>query len=258
MDKAFIKGLRLIEVLSLSDKPRGVTDLANDLQLTKSNVHRLLVTLQQQGYVRQIPQQSDYELTTKIWELGSHVIGRMDLPRIARPSMEWLAQKTRETIHLSVLDNTDVVYVDKIESEHHIRAHTSVGWRAPAWTVATGKAMLARMPDDYLLRFKDHFRQYTPTSKASLEALRQDIKTIRMQGFAAVYHGEWREGIAAVACAIVDRSNRLVGGIGMSGPDTRVKKAQIKEYSAYVLAAAAEVSRLYGYLPPKVDNKTNK
>lgn len=251
MDKAFIKGLRLIEALSLSETPRGVTDLAGELRLTKSNVHRLLVTLQQQGYVRQLPQQSDYELTTKIWELGSRVIGRMDLPKIARPAMVRLAQQTRETIHLSVLDNTDVVYVDKIESEHHIRTHTSVGWRAPAWTVATGKAMLARMPDEYLLRFNDHFRQYTPTSKASLKALRQDIKTIRAQGFAAVYHGEWREGIAAVACAIVDRSGQLVGGIGISGPDTRIKKTQIKEYSVYVMAAAAEVSRLFGYARPE-------
>lgn len=74
MDKAFIKGLRLIEALAHSEKPRGVTELAAELGLTKSNVHRLLATLVAQGYVHQDPQYSTYALGTKIWELGSHVI----------------------------------------------------------------------------------------------------------------------------------------------------------------------------------------
>ena len=130
MDKAFTKGLRLLETLALSEQPRGVTDLAAELKFTKSNVHRLLTTLQLQGYVRQIPPHSAYELTTRIWELGNHVIRRMDLVKVARPAMTKLAAATGETIHLSVLQDTEVLYVDKIESDHHIRANTSVGARA--------------------------------------------------------------------------------------------------------------------------------
>ncbi len=67
--------------LALSEQPRGVTDLANELKFTKSNVHRLLATLQSQGFVRQILPHSTYELTTKIWVLGTHVIHRMALLR---------------------------------------------------------------------------------------------------------------------------------------------------------------------------------
>lgn len=66
MDQAFTKGFHLIESLTMSDQPHGITDLANELTPTKSNVHRLLMTLQGQGYVRQIPPHSTYELTTKI------------------------------------------------------------------------------------------------------------------------------------------------------------------------------------------------
>jgi DNA-binding IclR family transcriptional regulator len=62
--------------------------------------------------------------------------------------MAKLAKVTGETVHLSILEGTEVVYVDKIESAHHIPAHTSVGMRAPASTMATGKAMLAQLPDD--------------------------------------------------------------------------------------------------------------
>lgn len=247
MDKAFIKGLRLLETLALSDQPRGVTDLANELKFTKSNVHRLLVTLQSQGFVRQIPPHSTYELTTKLWELGHHVIQRMDLVRIARPAMTTLAEVTGETVHLSVLDGTEVLYVDKIESAHHIRAHTSVGMRAPAFTVATGKAMLAQMPDDYLEILRPHLKRYTDSTRTTIEELREDIRAIRAQGYASVLHGEWREGIAACACAIIGRSGELIGAIGMSGPDIRVKRKQIKEYSAHVMEAARTIGLALGH-----------
>jgi DNA-binding IclR family transcriptional regulator len=160
-----------------------------------------------------------------------------------------LAQITGETIHLSVLDDTDVVYVDKIESAHHIRAHTSVGMRAPAFTMATGKAMLAHMPDDYLEKFRPHLRRYTDTTRTTIKDLRKDIEQARAQGFSSVLHGEWREGIAACACAILGRSGELVGAIGMSGPDSRIKRKQIKEYSAHVMDAARTIGTALGYSP---------
>lgn len=247
MDKAFVKGLRLLETLALSQSPRGVTDLAKELSFTKSNVHRLLVTMQQLGYVRQLPGQSDYELTTKIWELGSHVMRQMDLSKVARPAMQRLADITRETVHLSVLDGLDVLYVDKIESMQHIRAHTSVGSRAPAYTVATGKAMLSRMPDSYLERFPAVLPRYNAATRTSLIELRQDIEKARQNGYAAVLHGEWREGIAACACAILGHSGELVGAIGISGPDTRIKRQQIKDFSLHVMEAARSISLALGY-----------
>lgn len=249
MDKAFVKGLRLIEALALSDEPRGVTDLAAELGLTKSNVHRLLATLIAQGYVRQVPPQSRYALTTRIWELGSHVIRRMDLTQIARPAMSRLAEQTGETVHLSVLDGSDVVYLDKIESAHHIRAHTSVGARAPAYTVATGKAMLAQMPDDYLDRFEGRMVRYTDTTRTTLAELREDIRLAREQGYAVVPEGEWREGIAACACAILNRSGELAGAIGMSGPDSRIKRKQLRDIAPQVLEAAHAISAALGYMP---------
>lgn len=249
MDKAFIKGLRLLEALALSEQPRGVTDLAAELKLTKSNVHRLLTTLQTHGYVRQIPPHLTYELTTRIWELGNHVIRRMDLVKLARPAMAKLAAATGETIHLSVLEGTEVLYVDKIESDHHIRAHTSVGARAPAYTVATGKAMLAQLPESYLERFRPQLKRYTEATRTAMEELRADVELARAQGYAAVLHGEWREGIAACACAILGRNGELVGAIGMSGPDTRIKRKQIKQYSVDVIEAARSISIALGYSP---------
>lgn len=249
MDKTFVKGLRLVEALALSERSRGVSDLAAELVLTKSNVHRLLGTLQALGYVRQVPQDSSYELTMKIWELGSHVVRRMDLVKLARPAMGLLAGQTGETVHLSVLEDRDVIYLDKIESAHHIRAHTSVGARAPAYTVATGKAILAHMPDDYLERFRGHLESFTDTTRTTIESLREDVALARSQGYAVVPHGEWREGIAACACAILGRSGEPAGAIGISGPDSRIKRKQLKAIAPLVVEAAQTVSAALGYAP---------
>ena len=250
MDKSFTKGLRLLEILAVSERARGVTDLAAELELNKSNVHRLLMTLQMQGFVRQSPVRGTYELTTRMWELGNHSMRRMDLVDLARPAMTKLAMVTEETIHLSILDDVEVLYIDKIESQQHVRAHTSVGGRAPAYAVATGKAMLSHLPDSYLDRFGDGLIPYTATTRATVEALREDISLARAQGYAAVLHGEWREGIAACACAVIGRSGALVGAIGMSGPDSRIKRKQIKQFSVDVMAAAQSVSKIFGFVPP--------
>lgn len=249
MDKAFTKGLRLLEVLARSNKPRGITDLANELELTKSNVHRLLATLLAKGFVQQIPPNSAYELTLKIWEMGNCVVRRMDLVSIARPAMERLAQATGETVHLSVLDDTDVVYVAKIESIHQIRAHTSVGMRAPAYAMATGKAMLAHEPDALLERFRPLLKRYTSTTRVTLEDLQADIAQVRQQGYAVVLHGEWREGIAACACAILGRAGEVAGAIGISGPDTRLRRKEMKQFSEDVRAAARAISTALGHRP---------
>src|SRR5262245_25725875 len=83
MDKTFVKGLNLIEVLAASQEPRGITSLSREIGLTKSNVHRLLTTLAARGYVRRINANSNYELTSKIWELGVLVRSRMDLVKVS-------------------------------------------------------------------------------------------------------------------------------------------------------------------------------
>jgi DNA-binding IclR family transcriptional regulator len=76
--------------------------------------------------------------------------------------------------------------------------------------------------------------------------LKADIDLIRQQGYASVAHGEWREGIAAVACAILGRSGELVGAIGMSGPDSRIKRKQLKEFSVRVMEAARSIEAALG------------
>ena len=130
MDTTFVKGLQVMEALARNPQLCGVSDLARHLGMTKSNVHRLLQTLVACGYVRNMEQSGKYELTLKVWELGAAVLGRLDVKSIASEYMEQLGQLSGETVHLSVLDGVEVVYIDKVDSPHPVRAYSHVGGRA--------------------------------------------------------------------------------------------------------------------------------
>ena len=245
MDKAFIKGLRLIESLASSEAPRGVTELAVELKMTKSNVHRLLGTLQAQGYVRQTSALGTYQLTPRLWEFGCRVMARFDLAKFARHAMQTLAEATKETVHLSILDGLDVVYLDKIESAHDVRAYSHVGGRSPAWCVATGKAMLAYASPDMLVGIGDRMRAFTRESIIEEAVLHDQFEAIRRNGY-AVNRGEWREGVCGLAAPVRSGSGSVVGAIGISGPAQRLQPKHIRKFAGHVMDAADEVAQALG------------
>lgn len=245
MDTTVQKAFTILEVLARSDARRGITDLAGELGLSKSNVHRLLSTLIQLGYV--VNEDGRYGPTSKLWELGSLIIGRYDVRRLARPTMEVLARQSGETVHLSVLDeiSCEVVYIDKIESVQAVRAYSEVGGRAPAHCVATGKALLAELPDAALLALGGRLTAHARRSITTVQELLRQVAQIRRDRF-AVNHGEWRESVRGVASVIRGADGRAAAAIGISGPAGRLTQDFIRRTAPMVVEAGDTVSRLMG------------
>ncbi|VCU68505.1 Transcriptional regulator KdgR [Pigmentiphaga humi] len=246
MEKTLIKGLDVLEALALSEQPRGVTELAGELGLTKSNVHRLLQTLVHRGFARQDSEAERYSCTLRLWELGAMIAERVELAQVAQSFMRELSEQTQETIHLSILDGAEVLYVAKIDSPQPVRAYTKVGGRAPAQCVATGKAQLAYVPDEQLEPLFPRLEKYTPRSLSSLSALRTELAKVRTQGY-AVNRGEWRETVCGLASPIFDASRKVVAAIGISGPIDRLTPAVLRDFAPRVQAGARSLSREMGY-----------
>jgi DNA-binding IclR family transcriptional regulator len=249
MEKTLVKGLQLIEVLARSDGPRGVTQLAGELSLTKSNVHRLLKTLQSQGYLSYIDSTSHYDLSLKLWELGSLVLSRLDIKKVAFPHLETLADRTRETVHLSIRDEREVVYIDKIDSPEPVRAYSRLGGRAPVYCVATGKALLAFAPEAVIQSVIDTLVPFTPRTVTTGPALRAELEMIRVSEY-AVNRGEWRATVGGAAAPVRDSSGAVVAAVGISGPLERFKPTRVRELMSAVLATASAISAGLGYAPP--------
>ncbi len=245
MDKTLIKGLTLLEALATGPAPRGVSDLAQATGLTRSNAHRTLQTLVAAGYARQ---QADgrYDCSLKIFELGNAVIARIDVATVAGPFIQALAEKTEETVHLSVLDGADVVYVQKIDSPQPVRAYSRVGGRAPASCVATGKALLAFQGQAERDAVIGQLHPYTPRSITDPGELAEELDRIRQQGY-AINRGEWRESVCGLAAPIFDAAGQAVAGVGISGPRQRLTSSKLRGFSGEVLATASAISQALGY-----------
>jgi len=239
----------LLETLLRARKPCGVTELSNELGLVKSNVHRLLQTLVHCGYVLQDPATGQYSCTLKVWQLGAMVNHERDMKALARPYLQGLASRTQETVHLSVLSGSEVVYVDKIDSSHPIGTYTTVGGRAPAYAVSTGKAMLSTLTDEEVAKLCTPMHQFTDRTLA-FDDLIGELRRIRQQGY-ATNRGEWNDGVGGVAAPIFDASGRCCGAIGLSGPLERLKPAILKQLTPWVVQGAASLSKQLGFGEPE-------
>jgi IclR family transcriptional regulator, KDG regulon repressor len=241
MNNTLIKGLGLLEVLARADRPLGVTELANRLGIGKSNVHRLLQALVELGYARRDEDNGSYAASIRIWELGSALLANLDLPRVAQSWMQWLLERHRETVHLSVLDGDEVVYVHKLDSPEPVRAYTQVGGRAPAHCVATGKAMLAWVGEPQLNALSMRLRGHTPTTITGADDFLREMDRIRQMGY-AINRGEWRDSVGGLAAPIRDPGGRVIAAVGISGPIDRLKLSGHAALTADLLQAAAGVA----------------
>lgn len=251
MDKTLLKGLMVLEMVNeMEGRLLTFEELAAKVGLTRSNTHRTLQTLTHAGYVEKDEVNGGYRSTIKMFELGARQLGRLDVRKIASPFMRALAEQTGETIHLSVLDGLDVVYIDKIDSLQPIRAYSMVGGRAPAYAVATGKAMLAAETEGYADRYVESHPgalvRHTPATIATLPTLKVELRKIGRAGY-AVNRGEWRDTVGGLAAPVFNGLDRMVCALGISGPLDRLGAARMKQLAPMVMEAAAQLSRKMGY-----------
>jgi IclR family transcriptional regulator, KDG regulon repressor len=238
IDKTLSKGLRLIEILARGDGS-GISALAEKTGYTKSNVHRLLQTLCQLGWVRQIDR-TDYRLSLKLWEIAQDWLLRFDLPRVAAPSLAKLAAATEETVHLAVLERGDVVFIATIETSKPVRIYVPKGSRAPAYCTATGKAILAFLSDSDLGVVQESL------DGGAARRLSIELERTRKRGY-AINNAEWQDGVNGVAAPVfMGASNTVIASVGVFGPAIRVNPTVIRRIGPDIRSAANAISRAIG------------
>jgi IclR family transcriptional regulator, KDG regulon repressor len=251
MEKTVTKAFRLLEALSESDRPVGISELARDLGMTKSNVFRLLNTLMKLGYLRRTRDQALYEPTLRLWAMGLKVVNRMDLKKVSEPFLQELVDETGESVHLSILDEQGVVFINKVEGKSPVRAYSRIGDRPPAWCTGTGKALLSYLSHDEVRSYCPELIRYTSKTITDYDKLFKELDAIRRQGY-SVNFGEWRDSVRGVAAAILESTGKAVAAIGVSGPAERLKSADIRRHAQKVVACAAMISEALGYKPATI------
>ena len=226
--------LAVLESFSVERPEIGVTELSHALGLGKSTVHRLLTSLAARGYVRKNPDTERYCLGFKAFEVGSLAAGRGAIRDIA------------ETVHLGVLDDWEVVYIDKIESDQPLQMYSRVGRRAPLHCTALGKSLAAWETEDWIDRFlRRRLRSYTPSTLTEPAELRRELTKIRAARW-ALDGEEFALGLKCVAAPLFDHSRRVVASLGIAGPAVRLSNDRLPRLAALVRESAAGASRALG------------
>lgn len=247
-----VNGLEILEGLAAAEEEGrayvSASEQAEMLGLHKSTVLRLLSTLEHKGYVERDPETKGYRLRWKLFQLGSAVLTRNDLVREARPILEELARATGEVVHLSVLDDDEVVYVDKVEPPSTIRMYSRVGRRSPAHCTGVGKALIAFLPDAELNRLLEErgLRRYTRGTITDPEVLRRELARVRQTGV-AYDEEEHEEGICCVAAPVRDHRGAVVASISVAGPAFRLGRERRQELAKVVRGASERISARLGY-----------
>src|SRR6266404_7671322 len=235
---------------ALADERDGVSlaELSARLRLHKSTTHRLVMVLERHRLVNRRTETGRYALGLKLFELGSRAVANTDLREHARPALQRVLYETDETVHFCVLDDGEVLYVDKMEPQRSVRMASSVGRRAPVHCTAVGKAMLAELPAsevEQIVRRHGMRRitRHTVTTPAELTA---ELRAIRTRGY-AIDDEENEEGVRCVGAAIVDSAGRPVAAISVSGPSFRITKEKVSVVARSVKTAARAVSAQLGH-----------
>jgi DNA-binding IclR family transcriptional regulator len=250
MDDSFSKGLRLIEVLAEAEQPLGLTEVAQKCGLLKSHAHKFLRILISRSYVQQKEERGRYELTFKLWQLGSRALAHADMIAAARDEMQELVSRTRESATLAVYDQGDAVYIYKVEGSHEVRVLTEVGRRRPAHCVAAGKVLLAYGADPLFVKIPPRLKRFTGRTLSSADALRKQLAKIRQQGY-AVNWGEWLDTVRGLAAPIFGDNGQIVAALNLSIPAERLNEPAVKKIAPLVVATAGKISAGLGYVPPR-------
>ena len=240
---------RTVQVLDLLARrgPLGVRAIAQQLKLPLGSTHRILLDLEGESVVERTPP-GEWELSYRMLEITGLQLERIQLPHLARPVTEQLADTTGETVHLSAPSGAETVCIDKVQTNFQLQLSTRVGSHGPMYCTGSGKAILAFMTPEEQARLiaASAMRTVTPYTITSPAALRRDLERTRRRGF-SLDHEEAVVGIHCIGVPILNHLGRPVGAISVSGASPKAEGPALDALVAKVKGAGSYVSRRLGH-----------
>jgi len=191
----------------------------------------------------------EYSLGVAAFEIGNDYLRRMDFIQISKPIMADLAMKVQETVHLAVLSEMEIVYVDKVDSPRTLGVMSKIGQRAPVYCTALGKALLAHQRKEDLSRILKEIKlkPFTQNTITSKKRLIEELKVIRERGY-ALDQREYEEDVECIGAPIRSHLGDPIAALSISGPQRKINTSQERHFVSQVVKAAALISAKMGYL----------
>ncbi|HUZ98680.1 MAG TPA: IclR family transcriptional regulator [Gaiellaceae bacterium] len=247
------RGLAILSAFRSGRPLLGVSELGRDVGLSRSTTHRYVATLAVLGYLQQDPATKKYRLGPRVIDLGFSAINSMELREIAAPHLRELSDETGYTVNMAILDDLDIVYVDRVRSaqpgQREIDLNLHVGARLPAYCTSLGKVLLAQLPaeerDERLRRID--FARRGPNTLTSRTALEVELERVRREGY-AINNEELAYGLRSIAAPVLTHDGAAAAAINLAVHSSMVSSADMgARFGPVLMRTAADISARLGY-----------
>jgi IclR family pca regulon transcriptional regulator len=237
--EALARGLEVIRTFDRLHLKQTISQISERTLLARPTVLRLLITLEELGYVRS--QDNMYSLTPKVVDLGMAYISALGLYGVAKPHMELLSKQVDQTVSLAELDGSDIVYTGRVEVPKIVSVGVTVGARLPSASTALGRVLLAAIPDSELpdVLSTPTMSMYYPRTNFTAEQLRPRLERVRANGWAESDE-DLQYGVHAIAAPIRSEELSVVAAIGIGVHTSEVTKDVIRDKYLPLLLDAAK------------------
>jgi len=249
--QSLVRALSLVNRIAASDDGVTLTELAQQVGLSSSTAHRLLITLEQERYVHFNAERRLWSVGVQAFITGSAFLKTRSLVGAARPHMRMLMEESEETVNLAVENEAEAIYLSQVECRQMMRAFARPGGRVPLHCSSVGKALMSAMPDAKLSKIlhRHGLPRVTIKTLNTTVALRADLAASRERGY-AIDDEEHAVGLRCIAAVIFNENADAVAAVSLSGPMARIPDERIPLLGQLVRSKAdAITSQLGGIFP---------
>ncbi len=249
--QSLVRALTILNRLAGSDEGITLTEVAQQIGLSSSTVHRLLTTLEQERYARFDAERRLWSVGVQAFVAGSGFLKVRGLVATARPQMRALMEESEETVNLAVEDQAEAIYLSQVECRQMMRAFARPGGRVPLHCSSVGKALLSAMPVSDVARALHRHGLVRVTLKTitTTASLHEDLAIARARGY-AIDDEEHAVGLRCIAAVVFNENADQVAAISLSGPMARIPDERIPVLGDLVRRKAdAVTAQMGGVLP---------
>ena len=229
------RALSVLEFLDASQRGWNISELSRKLNVPKSTMHLIVLTLERHGYILRELGSRKYTLAVKVWDLGRGLMRNVLMPDIALTHLHKLVKNVQLTVHLAILEHHQAIYVQKVNAPGLIQFDTYVGKHTNLHCTAVGKVLLAHAAAPRLVQFleREPFARYTRHTIAYGDQLSKELAKVRQQGY-AVDDQEEEIGVRCVAVPVFSKTGECVAALGVTGTIDQVRSEAVQTFAGYL------------------------
>jgi DNA-binding IclR family transcriptional regulator len=246
--RAIERAIQILNCFSFYQKEHTMKDLAKMTNLSKSTVFRLLQTLEKNKFIFRDPSSNKYSLGMKLFELGGIIFSTLSLRKAASRFLDQLETKVNHIVLLGILEEGELVYIDRREGNDPFTFTSEIGKRRPPHFGMLGKTLMAFLSedeiDDLLKRYP--LQKYASRSITNPKKFKTSLKEIRGKGYICEYNEAW-EGVIGIAAPIRNYLGKVVAAVGTALTALNARSQEVKQTTHLITETAQRISEAMGY-----------